>query len=805
MTCPCDQATDFPQALSEQDIPAGLDTLPRQIGGFPEFRRAMLTALTEHHALADWKARDEDDLGVMLLEMWAYICDILSFYDEVIANENYLRTAKLRPSLRKLTGLLGYLPRPAVAASVVMNTLMEGRKQITLTAGTAFRSEAFDDEAPQVFELDASTHVHPLNNAWKLSAQRPSVLASGSSYDYFLLQEENKKLQKKDHVLFYIGGSHSVHEVVKKSKITAEDDERYIQLDIEPTLSLSADAVIADIEIISPNHSVGLWTIGTSPSPIMNSSTELVLDGVYRQIKAGQKILVSKADEYRWFELTEVSSTMMDITTGGEYIVDNDDGDPVTLTVPVVQAPATTLTLDVSLNHSSRKAGGASNWSNSDAGELIVHYNMVRVGEWTSLKETEFDSESELVAAAVRDKRIETPQDAASPSNFILQDVNGNSVKGNGSLDYSSGDLNFQADEWEQALLPPVKVLGNVINASRGESVKDEVLGSGDASVTNQSFRLKKNPLTYLSTPSSDDERGVSTTLNVWVDGIQWQEVSSFYGCDENDEVYIVRQNDAEESEVIFGDGIRGKRLPSGLDNITASYRFGAGAAVPPANTINQLAKPIKNLTAVNNPFAATGGDDAEVPERIREYAPQSALLLGRAVSVQDFIAATAGMPGVSAVHAQWFWNNKRQRPVIQIWYIGTSDSSTLLTALRNLADPMMALDVDQADPVPLNLSFDVEVDEAYIEVDVITEITNTLLDDYEGMLSERNIGIGKPLFRSQLYAAILAIPGTVAVTNMQTGGLAFEDMGIKPENPGEYYDITSGELMINGEVQVYG
>ena len=35
--------------------------------------------------LAAWRAREEGDLGVMLLEMWAYICDDLSFYDELIA------------------------------------------------------------------------------------------------------------------------------------------------------------------------------------------------------------------------------------------------------------------------------------------------------------------------------------------------------------------------------------------------------------------------------------------------------------------------------------------------------------------------------------------------------------------------------------------------------------------------------------------------------------------------------------------------------------------------------------------------
>ena len=110
-------------------IHAGLDRLPRQIATFPEFRSAMLALIPQEPALANWRARSSDDFGITLLEMWAYVCDSISFYDEVIAQEEYLRTAQLRPSLRKLVALLGYLPRPAVAAKVELALLAEGRTE----------------------------------------------------------------------------------------------------------------------------------------------------------------------------------------------------------------------------------------------------------------------------------------------------------------------------------------------------------------------------------------------------------------------------------------------------------------------------------------------------------------------------------------------------------------------------------------------------------------------------------------------------------------------------------------------------
>ena len=138
MSCPCDSFV-HPQPLK---IGAGLKELPRQIATFAEFRRAMLNEITTKSPLSRWTARQRDDLGVMLLEMWAYICDSLSFYDKVISQEEYLRTAVRRPSLRKLIALLGYIPRPAVGSSAYLTAIAEGRQRITLPVGTAFQQAA---------------------------------------------------------------------------------------------------------------------------------------------------------------------------------------------------------------------------------------------------------------------------------------------------------------------------------------------------------------------------------------------------------------------------------------------------------------------------------------------------------------------------------------------------------------------------------------------------------------------------------------------------------------------------------------
>src|SRR5205823_2399645 len=79
-------------------------------------------------------------------------------------------------------------------------------------------------------------------------------------------------------------------------------------------------------------------------------------------------------------------------------------------------------------------------------------------------------------------------------------------------------------------LKPPLRALVNLLPVSRGQTVREEVLGSGDASRPSQEFVLQKKPLTYLADPASRSGEGYGSTLRVWVDGIEWHEVPDCYG-----------------------------------------------------------------------------------------------------------------------------------------------------------------------------------------------------------------------------------------------------------------------------------
>jgi uncharacterized phage protein gp47/JayE len=64
----------------------------------------------------DWNVTSEGDFGVVLLELFSYCGDILSYYTDRVAQEAYLPTATQRQSLLNIAQLLGYTPSNGVPA-----------------------------------------------------------------------------------------------------------------------------------------------------------------------------------------------------------------------------------------------------------------------------------------------------------------------------------------------------------------------------------------------------------------------------------------------------------------------------------------------------------------------------------------------------------------------------------------------------------------------------------------------------------------------------------------------------------------
>ena len=103
-----------PSAPVAIDNPPGLPAIAYRIGTFASFRQAMLDQVARADLLgatpnpfAAWHEGSDSDYHTLFIELWAYVADILTFYQERIANEAYLGTVTQLSSAMRLARARG--------------------------------------------------------------------------------------------------------------------------------------------------------------------------------------------------------------------------------------------------------------------------------------------------------------------------------------------------------------------------------------------------------------------------------------------------------------------------------------------------------------------------------------------------------------------------------------------------------------------------------------------------------------------------------------------------------------------------
>ncbi len=98
----------------------------------------------EENPLARINHGRDDGIVQSFAAAWAVLGDILTFYQERIINEGYLRTATEEFSVRNIVALLDYVPRPALSARTVLCLTVApapgGASNLTIPAHTQIMS-----------------------------------------------------------------------------------------------------------------------------------------------------------------------------------------------------------------------------------------------------------------------------------------------------------------------------------------------------------------------------------------------------------------------------------------------------------------------------------------------------------------------------------------------------------------------------------------------------------------------------------------------------------------------------------------
>jgi hypothetical protein len=668
---------------------------PSHISTFALIRRALIARIAgqgidEATPLAPWTS--QSSTGSALFEFWAYVGDIIALYNQAIAIKTRLLTAQDRRSLRQLAELLGYQPRPGVGAQDEIAALVSNSVSFRLPA-TAYRATPTLSSPAQFFEAAGDPKVGFTSNEFALQPIRdPSVGDLGA--DGLLLDLATASPIRGRPILFAwldkIIRRHAA-EIVDVTPVRAGDGQTYVRMRVTTPPLIGSSVSFEHMTMVSPSQKAYARTalLSKASGPPVGEEVDVVdstinnpmgpfgrtsggyggnqkfdisavdftsdeksqstvdLDSVYRSISAGDCIIIQYNSYYSPHLVTLTEETTIAI-----QLAENVMGPAIPITRIFVNPAIDPTKVD-----------------SFASGPLIVHYNMHDVGRLMRLAHTELTPNlvlGETLALEGVHSPIPNP-----PTEFILEDANGRGVLVDAKLAVGpsgAATLTVTKGDWTGGLRVPVKAYGNVIKVTRGETVENEVLGDGDQSQPYQTFQLALSPLTYLSSPESP--RGIASTLEVRVDGVLWHERPSFYGARPNDPVYIVRHDDDQNTIITFGNGVRGLRLPTGSRNVRATYRHGAGAEAPPPGGINQIAKGAPGLMYVRSPIQARGGADAESIRDIRRNAPASALVLGRCVSLADFSARVAGIPGVLNSKVEYAWDEASLTAGVKVWYV---------------------------------------------------------------------------------------------------------------------------------------
>ncbi len=322
-------------------------------------------------------------------------------------------------------------------------------------------------------------------------------------------------------------------------------------------------------------------------------------------------------------------------------------------------------------------------------------------------------------------------------------------------------------------------ISANVVTADHGESQSLKILGSGDATQSNQMFEVKAQELSFVADPLMP--AGVRAGIDIFVGERRWQQVGNLRDSAQTDAHFEVRVAEDGKTTAHFGDGRNGRRLPTDTDNIRHIWRKGVGPSgnVKPGS-LKKIVQPNPLIDAVRQPVSSAGGSGTEGVSSLRENAAAGLLTLGRAVSVTDFgKLATQNAQVLQSVSFSAGPGSARGEAVTVIVVpaggrMGTL-SDDLLTFLSNHGLPGVSLDVQAYVPLPLSLKVALRVKSAEYDPDKVNEaVESTITDAY----ALERTQLGAPLFRSQILHLIENVEGVEnATANILTSGWA----GITP------------------------
>ena len=568
--------------------------------------------LVPANPFAAWHAGVAGDYQTMFVELWAYLADVLTFYQERIANEAFMGTAALTDSVRRLAELVDSQPSPGAGATGLVSYTVARGQTTTVAAGLRVGSRATPTAPAVTFEtataLTALGDYSAMPVAANAFVDQFAPLSGTAIIRQIVLAGTALGLRIGDFVVAVCNERLGALEVARAFRLQSVSVDRssgtttiawseFVPTTYDETrvpVSLYALSVTAGVFGNSAPAYAGLPPALTSPSatsppyapPYADNwdqqtdpaawvgypgssipptpavpANALDLDGVYDAVRASPEIpgwaVVVTGDT-----LPTAGVTTQNLTPSATAMLFHvTAAKAVSRTGYTLNARVTRLSLGTSEQIPSRIFPIRATTVFAGTSALVVQSLPLPVGG-TSITLTGVFDQLQPGQTVIIQGPLNIGGQLAAESHVLAGPPQVNATLGTTVIALTTPLAN-------QYVAAGTVVLGNVVAVTQGETVRDEQLGNG-AGTPYQSFVLKKTPLTYLPSTNSAGLTAVADTLTVTVNGVAWTEVQSLLGQGADAQVFLTSTDDQQQTTVLFGDGINGAMPPTGVGNVHA-------------------------------------------------------------------------------------------------------------------------------------------------------------------------------------------------------------------------------------------
>jgi hypothetical protein len=809
--CDCCEGIEAqtPQAI---DNAVGLSRIAYRVGDHGQFRASLHAALSSSEfglppgtisPLTRLLTRDDSDFTLGLIDAFACSADLLTFYQERIAAESYLLTAVERVSIQEMGKLVGYDLKPGLAAETWLAFALETPpvppanlppepgnfvtgvpSSLRLEAGLKVQSVPGPGEKPQTFELvETLEEARPEWNAIRPRLSKARFPDQGDTDVW--LDGTATLLQPGDALLFvsqeFVAGGGGAGNWDFKIVATVEPDSGQGRTRVSWAGGLGSAP-----SQFNPAGASYVYAMRKRSGVFGNNAPNwsAMTDEFQAAYKPGSQ------NDSQWPDF-QISESAPDANGGSVDLDSLQSGILADLPGAAATRSFAVLAKDNFLTRSLYRVTGASEVSRAAFAIAAKVTKLALAGPGLStfhgfVRQTSVYARSELLTLAERPetaaigitgKEDRLPVDvtggAFAKGRRLI--VRGNPVAGGATVTFQAtyvathvgpdgrAELEISPDLQTSLRRESVVVYANVALATHGESVS-QILGSGVAAERFQRFELKQLPLTYRAAGGT----GATPELVVRVGDIAWRERASLFDAAPTERAYTIEVDEQGRTFVAFGDGVRGARLPSGVNNVVARYRRDLGTAGNvAADTLTQLMTRPLGLKSVSNPLPAEGGADPEGADSAREAIRRGTRTLGRVVSVVDYEDFALAYTGIAKAQARVL--NLRAGPTIAVTLAppaGTQLTPTgpvatgLLAALKAGGDPHVAVTLLPHLDSHFQIGMRVRSAEDHESGTVLAAVEGAL----RSFFSFENRALGQPVHQSEVIAVAQAVPGVVAV-----------------------------------------